>query len=122
MSLNEMKKRVAAIMEFTSQMQTQSASSSTTSKNSSSNPNRSGDHSRSSDGRNGNSTPNGTQIAGTPTSKLVEAVTAGLQDVDHGKMPFVDEAEFRNMGSTQMMEALMKELVGWQSLFGVYSR
>ncbi|KAK5944689.1 Histone deacetylase complex subunit [Knufia obscura] len=123
MSLNEMKKRVAAIMEFTSQMQTQhSSSNSNASKNSSSNPNGSGNHSRSSDGRKGNSTPSGTQLGGTPTSKLIEAVTAGLQDVDDGKIPFVNEAEFTKLGSTQMMEALMKELVGWQSQYGVYSR
>lgn len=122
MSLNEMKKRVAAIMEFTSQMQTQHASSSNASKNTSSNPDGTGNHSRSSDGRKGNSTPNGTQIGGIPTSKLIEAVTAGLQDKDDGKIPFVDEAEFTKLGSTQMMEALMKELVGWQSQFGVYSR
>jgi len=122
MSLNEMKKRVAAIMEFTSQMQTQHTTSSNASKNSSSNPNGSGNHSRSSDGRKGNSTPNGTRIGGTPTSKLIEAVTAGLQDTDNAKIPIVDEAEFTKLGSTQMMESLMNQLVGWQSQYGVYSR
>lgn len=71
----------------------------------------------------GNSTPNGMQLGGTPTSKLVEAVTAGLQDSSGDvKMKMLEEADFSKMGSGQMMETLMKELVGWQTVYGVYSR
>lgn len=71
----------------------------------------------------GNSTPNGMQLGGTPTSKLVEAVTAGLQDSSgEVKMKMLEEADFSKMGSGQMMETLMKELVGWQTVYGVYSR
>lgn len=121
-----MKKRVAAILEFVSQMQTQQQNNN---KQTSSNSN--GSTSRSSNGGNGNgkgnSTPSGMQIGGTPTSKLVEAVTAGLQDSDggndgSGKLKMLDEVDFSKMGSGQMMETLMKELVGWQTVYGVYSR
>lgn len=118
-SLNEMKKRVAAILEFVSQMQTQQSSSSSN-KQTSSNSN--GSTSRSSNGVKGNSTPSGTQIGGTPTSKLVEAVTAGLQVSKDGKLEMLGEGDFTAMGSGQMMETLMKELVGWQTVYGVYSR
>lgn len=120
-SLNEMKKRVAAILEFVSSMQTQHTNSKdkTTS-------NSNGSNSRSSNSGKGSSTPNGTQIqiAGIPTSSLVQAVTAGLETVDddNGKIKFVDEFDFAKMGSGQMMETLVKELVGWQSHFGIYSR
>lgn len=120
-SLNEMKKRVAAILEFVSQMQTQQ--SNTSSKQTASTSNSS--TSRSSSGMKGNSTPNGMQLGGTPTSKLVEAVTAGLQDSSTSndtKMKILEEVDFSKMGSGQMMETLMKELVGWQTQFGVYSR
>lgn len=118
-SLNEMKKRVAAILEFVSQMQSQQSNSSSN-KQTSSNSN--GSTSRSSNGGKGNSTPNGMQLGGTPTSKLVEAVTAGLQDSGDGKVKMLEEGEFSKMGSVQMMETLMKELVGWQTVYGVYSR
>lgn len=118
-SLNEMKKRVAAILEFVSQMQTQQSSNSSN-KQTSSNSN--GSTSRSSNGVKGNSTPNGVQIGNTPTSKLVEAVTAGLQDSDDGKLKMLGETDFSKMASGQMMETLMKELVGWQTVYGIYSR
>lgn len=112
-----MKKRVAAILEFVNQMQTQHSKDKTRS-------NSNGSNSRSSGSVKGNSTPNGMQIGGMPTSSLVQAVTAGLEsaDTDHGKLMFTDEADFSKMGSPQMMETLMKELVGWQSQFGIYSR
>lgn len=118
-SMNEMKKRVAAILEFVSQMQPHPSNSS---KNASSHPNGSGSHSRNSNTGKGNSTPNSTQIPSSLASKLVEAVTAGLQESDSGKLMLVDASEFAKMGSAQMMETLMKELVGWQNQFGVYSR
>lgn len=118
-----MKKRVAAILEFVSQMQTQHNKLKDSHTNS--HGSGSGSNSRSSHSGKGNSTPNinAMQIAGVPTSKLVEAVTAGLQEpADDGKVKLIDELEFAKMGSGQMMETLMKELVGWQSHFGVYSR
>jgi len=113
-----MKKRVAAILEFVSQMQTQNHKDKTV-------INSNGSNSRSSgSGKGGNSTPNSMQIAGIPTSSLVQAVTAGLEteDGDGIKLRFAEEIDFGKMGSRDMMETLMKELVGWQSQFGVYSR
>lgn len=118
-SLNEMKKRVAAILEFVSQMQTQQSNSSS---NKPTVTNSNGSTSRSSNGVKGNSTPNGLQMGNTPTSKLIEAVTAGLQDSDDGTLKMLGETDFSKMGSGQMMETLMKELVGWQTVYGVYSR
>lgn len=61
-------------------------------------------------------------MGNTPTSKLIEAVTAGLQDSDDGTLKMLGETDFSKMGSGQMMETLMKELVGWQTVYGVYSR
>lgn len=115
-SMNEMKKRVAALVEFVSQLQSQQNKS---------HPNsNSGGNSRSSNSGKGSSTPNGTQITSMPSSKLVEAVTAGLQESEDssGKLNFMETMEFNKLGSSEMMETLMKELVAWQSQFGVYSR
>lgn len=114
-----MKKRVAAILEFVSQMQTQQSNSSS---NKPTVSNSNGSTSRSSNGVKGSSTPNGIQMGNTPTSKLIEAVTAGLQDSDDEKPKMLGEVDFSKMGSGQMMETLMKELVGWQTVYGIYSR
>ncbi|KAK5076639.1 Histone deacetylase complex subunit [Lithohypha guttulata] len=118
-SLNEMKKRVAAILEFVSQMQTQH------NKSNGSNPtSHSGSDSRSSNSAKGDSTPktNG-HATGMPASKLIEAITAGLQDPDEAcKVKLIPDMDFAKLASGQMMETLMGELVGWQSHYGVYSR
>lgn len=120
-SLNEMKKRVAAILEFVSQMQTHQNKLNSSIPNSSG----SGSNSKSSGSGKGNSTPssNSQQLA---TSKLIETVTAALQEFDprieDGKVKFANELDFGKMDSGPMMEILMKELVCWQGQFGVYSR
>lgn len=118
-SMNEMKKRVAALVEFVSQLQTQQANSKNASVS-----NGSGGNSRSSNSGKESSTPNGTHITSMPSSKLIEAVTAGLQSSENGaeKLNFIETADFNKLGSSEMMETLMKELVAWQSQFGVYSR
>jgi hypothetical protein len=118
-SINEMKRRVAAILEFVGQMQTKQ-SASTSGKDT---PNSNGS------GNNGKELP----VAG-----LVKAVQAATEEMDapaaedggdgqvNGeekvKMTLRDDTEFRGLGSTDMMETLTKELVGWQSVYGVYSR
>lgn len=117
-SLNEMKKRVAAILEFVSQMQNQQNKS-----NNSNAPSNSGSNTRSSNSGKGNSTPNQASVTSMPSSKLVEAVTAGLQDsTEDGKLKLVPDSDFAKMASGQMMETLMGELVSWQSQYGTYSR
>ncbi|EXJ81154.1 hypothetical protein A1O3_07444 [Capronia epimyces CBS 606.96] len=112
-SLNEMKRRVAAILEFVGHMQTESAAQS--------------HHSSGSTSSKGTSTPTGakgsTQL---PVSSLVRAVEAGLKEA-HSKeedvaLSVTDDKDFGNMGSVEMMETLTKELVQWQTVFGVYSR
>lgn len=117
-SLNEMKKRVAAILEFVGMMQTHATGSSVRG-------NSHGSSSRSSNGK-GGSTPshkvvtNGVHV---PTSGLVQALSASLVDLSpNGKMEFLQGEEFAKMGSKDMMDALTKELVQWQTAFGVYSR
>lgn len=129
-SLNEMKKRVAGILEFVGQMQTQQVAKVSGSRASGSN---------SSTSLKGNSTPAATTTGGPvlPTSNLVQAVTAGLKEMDkqkekdvengenstlNGKVKIVDDADFARMGSQEMMETLTKELVQWQAAFGVYTR
>lgn len=123
-SLNEMKKRVAAILEFVGQMQTQQARKSNGSNGSNSNTS----------STKGNSTPNGTSsVAGgtsLPTSSLVQAVAAGLEEMgkqeegneNGGKVKFIDEMEFAGLASQEMMETLTKELVQWQTAYGIYTR
>ncbi|EXJ78454.1 hypothetical protein A1O1_08854 [Capronia coronata CBS 617.96] len=112
-SLNEMKRRVAAILEFVGHMQTEKAAPSHQSSGSASSK--------------GTSTPTG--VKGSihlPTSSLVRAVEAGLKEAhsqeEQGSLGVIDDKDFGNMGSVEMMEALTKELVQWQTIFGVYSR
>lgn len=122
-SLNEMKRRVAGILEIVSQMQTSH------NKLNKLPDSTSGSNSRSSDGgKGGSSTPNTTnhQVTSMPSSKMAEIVTASLQETstiaNDGKVKFVAETDFGNMGSAEMMEALTNELVGWQTQYGIYSR
>ncbi|KAK6368148.1 Histone deacetylase complex subunit [Exophiala oligosperma] len=110
-SLNEMRRRVAAILEFVGHMQTQT--------NTQSQPS-----SASSKGAN---TPNGVKDAtALPTASLVRAVEAGLKEAnstdEESGLNITDQKEFGVMGSQDMMETLTKELVHWQSVYGVYSR
>lgn len=112
-SLNEMKRRVAAILEFVGHMQTEKAAS--------------GHQSSGSASSKGTSTP--TEHKGglhLPTSSLVRAVEAGLNEAhtkeEGGTIGVIDDRDFGNMGSVEMMETLTKELVHWQTVFGVYSR
>lgn len=99
-SLNEMKRRVAAILEFVGRMQGEGQT---------------GANSRSSEGSGG--TPNGTSIS-LPTASLVQAVEMAM-----GKGPgtiIEDVKEFREMGSSEMMDVLTRELIGWQNVYGRY--
>ncbi|KIX96653.1 uncharacterized protein Z520_07372 [Fonsecaea multimorphosa CBS 102226] len=125
-SLNEMKRRVAAILEFVGRMQTER----TTQAQAASQVNGgSGGSSK------GSTTPNGVSKTSStssstgstlPTASLVRAVEAGLKDVkekdDDHVVSMIDEREFATMGSVDMMETLTRELVQWQSVYGVYSR
>lgn len=121
-SLNEMKRRVAGILEIVSQMQTSyNKLNNVATSGSSSN-------SRSSENGKGNGTPNtnGRSVTSMPSSKMAEIVTASLQNsestIEDGKMKSTNDLDFSKMGSAQMMETLTNELVGWQTQFGVYSR
>lgn len=97
-SMNEMKRRVAAILEFVGRMQGEGQTGST---------------SRSSDGSGG--TPNGTTVV-LPTASLVQAVEKAMSGG-----PLIEEGrDFREMGSAEMMEMLTRELIGWQNVFGRY--
>lgn len=122
-SLNEMKRRVAAILEFVGQMQTQASRSSTNGKGS----DKSGSGSE-------KGTPTGGAVAGV--ASLVKAVQAATEDIAasnaetendgdvdvKGKLKLRDDGDFRDMGSAEMMEALTRELIAWQRVYGVYSR
>ncbi|EHY59151.1 Histone deacetylase complex subunit [Exophiala dermatitidis] len=114
-SLNEMKRRVAAILEFVGHMQTETASH---------------PHSHHS---NGNGSASSSKSTGTPigvktsthlpTSSLVRAVEAGLHEAQgDGAIGVIDDKDFGTMDSGEMMETLTKELVHWQTVYGVYSR
>jgi hypothetical protein len=109
-SLNEMKRRVAAILEFVGQMQT---------------------HTSRQTGKNGDKSGSGSE-KGTPavTSgvagliKAVEAMTEDMMSTDPetGKLTFRKDNDFKDMGSSDMMETLIQELIAWQRVYGVYSR
>jgi hypothetical protein len=110
-SMNEMKRRVAAILEFVSKMQGGKSS-----------PNNS--HGSSS-GPSGSRTPNRLdQSRGTGANDdaqpaaLLKGLEAGLSAAQvRGEKA---EREFRDMASGDMMNVLSRELVGWQSLYGKY--
>lgn len=120
-SLNEMKRRVAAILEFVGRMQTERVVQTNHS---------SGNGSAGSS--KGANTPNGVKGSSSsnlPTASLVRAVEAGLQDARQAKekedemiISLLDEKDFGTMGSVEMMETLTRELVQWQSVYGIYSR
>jgi hypothetical protein len=147
-SLNEMKRRVAAILEFVGRMQTER-----TTQLAAQNAATNGSSHDSGGSSKGATTPNGLHksssesslnITGVnptslPTASLVRAVEAGLkglhkenarsdkseEDGGSGSTPLLqmmDEREFSTMGSIDMMETLTRELVQWQSMYGVYSR
>lgn len=106
--MNEMKRRVAAILEFVSRMQTERQSQRSSA-------------SGSEKGSKGVNTPNGVvgsnTAAAAPTStSLVQAIEFGLS----GGGSSGSGKPFAEMASGEMMEFLTKELVQWQSLFGKY--
>lgn len=127
-SLNEMKRRVAAILEFVGQMQTQASRQPTNGKGSD---------------KSGSGSEKGTPAAGalsvTGVASLVKAVQAATEDMAastaeaaendggdasdvKGLLKLRDDGDFRDMGSAEMMEALTRELIAWQRVYGVYSR
>ena len=98
-SLNEMKRRVAGIIEFVSRLQTE----------------HSGSASSDSSG-----TPNGTASNGDRLhhgNTLAKGVEAGLAAKRNGG---VDSRTFREMNSKDMMEELMRGAFNWQSSYGKY--
>jgi hypothetical protein len=124
-SLNEMKRRVAAILEFVGQLQTQTSRMA-------------GSKTGSGSGSKGG-TPavNGDSAVVAGVAGLVKAVQAASDEVNAAlassdetenvkggpvKLNLRDDGDFRDMGSVEMMETLTRELVGWQSVYGVYSR
>ena len=133
-----MKRRVAAILEFVGRMQTER-----TTQIAAQNSAQSGNGSGSAVSSKGTNTPNGLSKSSSgsslsaagesslPTASLVRAVEAGLKDMQ-GKLigdgseeinlSMMDERAFATMGSVDMMETLTKELVQWQSVYGIYSR
>lgn len=106
-----MKRRVAAILEFVNKMQGDKGSQNN-SHGSSSGPSGSrtpnGASHSSGSGANGNIQP----------ATLLTGVEAGLSVAEvRGEKA---EREFRDMASGEMVHALTRELVGWQSLYGKY--
>jgi hypothetical protein len=114
--MNEMKRRVAAILEFVNKM----------------NGDKTGAHNShaSSSDPSGSRTPNGVVTQGgsggnmangnvqLPAAALLKGVDAGLSAAQIlGERA---EREFRDMGSGEMMHVLTRELVGWQSMYGKY--
>jgi len=104
--MNEMKRRVAAILEFVNRMQTEKHSRSTSA-------------SGSDKGSRSANTPNGTADASAAASSvnsvaLIQAVDAGLLT----GLGISNEKNYVEMASGEMMDMLTKELVQWQSLYG----
>jgi hypothetical protein len=102
-SMNEMKRRVAAILEFVNRMQTER-------------PSQRSSASGSDKDSKGGSTPNGGLGANASaiSSGLAQAVEAGLSTISSEG----SEKQFTEMAAGEMMETLTKDLVQWQSLYG----
>ena len=142
--MNEMKRRVAAILEFVGRMQGEGQAHIQGQGGQGANSN-----SRSSEGgsgsggtpNNGGANMNGNgNVGGLPTamaSSLVQAVelAIGKGVVGSGSMVVVEDStmtgagggttiatgkDFREMGSGEMMETLTRELIGWQNVYGRY--
>jgi hypothetical protein len=105
--MNEMKRRVAAILEFVNRMQTER-------------PSQRSSASASDKGNKGGSTPNGAPGTGANASALssglAQAVAAGLSTASNDG----SEKQFAEMAAGEMMETLTKDLVQWQLLYGKY--
>lgn len=129
-SMNEMKRRVAAILEFVGQLQQTPPNS--TSKRGSANG---------SAGSKGANTPlvNGQSVndevnataEGPPVvgGVAAEGLLLGLEQVASGsdsgpeaRVKMKQDVEFRGLESKEMMETLVGELEGWQNVYGAYSR
>ena len=130
-SMNEMKRRVAAILEFVGKLQTQrnNASGGSSGKGNSNSGGGTPD-------ANGNSA-NGVELAVAGLVKAVQAVQEETENViangegsssEDGaeqriaKLNLREDGDFRTMASQEMMETLTRELVGWQRVYGFYSR
>ena len=130
-----MKRRVAAILEFVGRMQTERTTQ-IAAQNTATSANGSGGSSTGSNTPNGlskSSSGSSLSAAGAsalPTANLVRSIEAGLKDAqgkngsegDEMSLRLMEERDFTEMGSVDMMETLTKELVQWQSVYGVYSR
>ncbi|OQU97361.1 hypothetical protein CLAIMM_03299 [Cladophialophora immunda] len=125
-SLNEMKRRVAAILEFVGRMQTERTTQVQAAIQVSGGSGGSSKGSMTPNGISKSSSTSSSAGSALPTASLVRAVEAGLKDVkekdDDNVVSMMDEREFATMGSVDMMETLTRELVQWQSVYGVYSR
>ena len=97
-SLNEMKRRVAGIIEFVSRRQTEHGGSS-------------------SDGSANTPNGNGPNGGNTNPPSLVKGVEASLAAQTNGEKEI---KSFREMSSKDMMEELMKGAVHWQTSYGKY--
>ncbi len=129
-SMNEMKRRVAAILEFVSKMQGDK-SSPNNSHGSSSGPS----GSRTPNGLAQNSTNNGAGGSSTGSGSgsgganghvplqpaaLLKGVEAGLSISTAQVNGERAEKEFRAMASGEMMHVLTRDLIGWQNVYGKY--
>jgi len=113
-SMNEMKRRVAALLEFVGRMHTERG------------PQSQGQSSASASASSlGTTTPNGLSTTTLPTASLVKAIEVGLEKASNshnGRVQIKDEREFAGMNSVEMMETLTQQLVQWQSVYGTYAR
>ncbi|KKY19230.1 putative transcriptional regulator [Phaeomoniella chlamydospora] len=96
-SLNEMKRRVAGIIEFVSRLQTESPSSHTY-------------------GGRGANTPNGT--TGTTVNGSSSNTSGNASPSSNGE--YSSKKGYRELNSTEMMEELMRGALNWQTSYGKY--
>lgn len=150
--MNEMKRRVAAILEFVGRMQTESSAERAQKKSSAGEEGVTSSSSRSSaNSQKGSDTPRGrSNQSGLPTANLVKAITQGLEEANEAEKKASDASEKRHtddttanssitgpavptlevksgkdfdaMNSMEMMENITKDLVAWQSIYGTYTR
>ena len=105
--MNEMKRRVAAILEFVNRMQTER-------------PSQRSSASGSEKGSKSASTPSGTVDASAAASSVNSAALAQAVEAVSAGLSIGSEKNFMDMPAGEMMDAITKDLVQWQTLYGRY--
>lgn len=114
--MNEMKRRVAAILEFISRMQVEMAVSG----ESTTPPNGNGNGNPASTVKGAEEQLGGLAQAATGEGGAGGAVFTDVSVTDGEGAPSTSEREFKDLSSVEMMDVLTRHLLKWQQEYGKY--